>query len=134
MANRNGIVEAALPGLAARARVSIPQCEAALSTFLSPDKYSRSTEHEGRRIELVPGGWHILNHAKYRAKLSQEERRIYKAAKQAEYRAAKASKKLKKKGPSPGETLAVQALNNGDTDTFNNLSAPQSHDLPPALQ
>ena len=40
----------------------------ALATLSSPDEFSRSTEHEGRRIVAVDGGWQILNYLKYREK------------------------------------------------------------------
>ena len=78
VADRNGEVQAAIPGLARLANVSVQECETALQTFLSPDPYSRTTDNEGRRIEVIDGGWRLLNHAKYRAKMAAEERREYK--------------------------------------------------------
>ena len=70
MADRNGHVKASIPGLANIANVSIAECETALSTFLAPDRYSRTKDNEGRRIEEIGGGWVLLNHAKYRAMAS----------------------------------------------------------------
>lgn len=67
MADHAGRVWASIPGLANRARVQIDKCEEALNTFLSPDKYSRTTDFDGRRIEPIDGGWRLLNHAKYKA-------------------------------------------------------------------
>lgn len=67
MADRNGRVWASIPGLANRARVSLQEVESALAKFLSPDKYSRTNDHEGRRIEVIDGGWRLLNHEKYRS-------------------------------------------------------------------
>lgn len=87
MADRDGVAEGSIPGLADMARVSIEDAEKALVTLSQPDKYSRSTEHEGRRIEAVEGGWRILNHAKYRQKMSADERREYNRKKQADWRA-----------------------------------------------
>jgi hypothetical protein len=86
MAGKDGVVEASLPGLADLSRVSVPRCREAIHALESPDQDSRSDEFEGRRIKRVEGGWLILNHAKYRNKLSAEERRAYKTAKQREYR------------------------------------------------
>jgi hypothetical protein len=86
MADRNGVVEASLPGLAQMARVDLDECKRAVKCLLERDEYSRSQEFEGRRIEVVDGGWRILNHAKYRQKLSVDERREYNAAKQKQYR------------------------------------------------
>ncbi len=67
MADSRGRVWASIPGLANRARVTIEHVESALEKFLGPDKYSRTPDNEGRRIEVIDGGWRLLNHAKYRA-------------------------------------------------------------------
>ncbi len=64
--DKNGMVEASVPGLADVARVELTQCEDALQRLASPDQYSRSQEYEGRRIKVVDGGWLILNYLKYR--------------------------------------------------------------------
>jgi hypothetical protein len=78
MCDKNGRVWGSIPGLANRARVSIEKAEEALLKFLSPDPYSRTKEHEGRRIEEIDGGWRLLNHEKYRAMRDEEERKAYK--------------------------------------------------------
>ena len=70
LADRDGDVEASIPGLAHLAGVAIEEAEAAIAKFLSPDKYSRSPAHDGRRIVAIDGGWHLLNHDKYREKMS----------------------------------------------------------------
>lgn len=77
MCDKGGAVYASVPGLAHIANVSLPDCETALTTLLSPDKYSRTPSFEGRRIEPIDGGWQLLNHAKFRAVRSAEERREY---------------------------------------------------------
>src|SRR5215469_7641270 len=73
LANRDGVAEASIPGLANFAGVSIAKTEAAIKKFSSPDLYSRSPEFEGRRIEGIDGGWRLLNHGKYRQKMSPED-------------------------------------------------------------
>ncbi len=88
MADKNGMAEGSIPGLADMARVSIEDCERALIELESPDKYSRSKENEGKRIRTVDGGWFLLNHPKYREKMSADERREYNRVKQAEWRAS----------------------------------------------
>lgn len=75
LADRDGRVEASIPGLADAARVTIQQCEEALQTLMAPDPYSRTPDHEGRRIEPVDGGWALLNYETYRQKMSAEDRR-----------------------------------------------------------
>jgi hypothetical protein len=110
LADKNGMIEAAIPGLANAARISIKDCEDAIKKFESPDHYSRSVANEGRRIKRVDGGWILLNHAEYRHKMSAEDRTEYQRVKQALYRA-------RLKGlPLAGETEYVECLKRGDQE------------------
>lgn len=93
MADKNGEVLASIPGLARAANISIEDCEEGLEILKAPDKYSRTTDYEGRRIEDIDGGWILLNHSKYRDKMGATERREYNRRKQAEYRARQKSEK-----------------------------------------
>lgn len=72
MADQHGRVWASIPGLANIARVPIEACETALEELMCPDKYSRTKDHDGRRVEPIDGGWRLLNHAKYRAIRDEE--------------------------------------------------------------
>lgn len=63
---------AAPANLARRANVDPKKCAAALSTLESPDPNSSDPEHDGRRLERVPGGWVVLNAAKYRELVTRE--------------------------------------------------------------
>jgi hypothetical protein len=92
MADQDGIVEASLPGLAARAGVDRTQCEQALALFLAPDPDSRSAEHDGRRIERADGGWRLLNHGKYSDKLSRADKLEKAAERQRRWRQRNASR------------------------------------------
>lgn len=89
LADRQGVIDASLPGLADIARVSLDECREAMRVLTEPDAFSRTQEAEGRRVEPIDGGWRLINHAKYRAKLSQDERRRYNTQKQRQYRAAR---------------------------------------------
>lgn len=89
MSNRYGDVDSSIPGLARMAGKSIEETEDAINRFLSPDPYSRTPDNEGRRIKTIVGGWHLLNHSKYRELLSAEERKEYNRNKQAEHRQKK---------------------------------------------
>ena len=86
MADQFGIVEASVPGLADMARVTLQECQDALQELSAPDEYSRSTERDGRRIEPSDGGWRLINHGKYRDKMSRDERREYQRLYQRSYR------------------------------------------------
>lgn len=67
MADSKGRVWGSIPGLANRARISVDSARTAISTFMSPDPDSRTSTNEGRRIEIIDGGWRLLNHEKYRS-------------------------------------------------------------------
>lgn len=86
MADRNGFVGASIDGLARRANVSIDAVRAALVTFQEPDPNSRNKDNEGRRIEEVPRGWHILNYAYFRDLRDEQARQEYERARKAAQR------------------------------------------------
>lgn len=87
MADKDGVIEASIPGLADRARLSMQETIDAIATLESPDQFSRSPENDGRRIYKIDGGWALTNYAKYRDKQDTEARREYLRVKQAEHRA-----------------------------------------------
>lgn len=72
MADQDGVVNASVGGLAHRARVTHEECLAALDVFMKPDPDSRDGT-TGERIERVPGGWLVLNHANYRDIRTREQ-------------------------------------------------------------
>jgi hypothetical protein len=86
IANQHGEVMATIPGLAQIAGLSRESVERAIHKFLSPDPYSRTPDDEGRRIEVIDGGWALLNHSKYRAMASKEEQKTANAARQKRWR------------------------------------------------
>ena len=86
MADKDGMVEASIPGLADLARLTVKETQKALGILESPDEFSRTKDHEGRRIEPVLGGWLVLNHSKYRQKMDMDERREYLRVKKQESR------------------------------------------------
>ena len=88
----------------------------ALRKFQEADEWSRSREREGRRIEEVDGGWLILNHAKYREKMSVEEMKEKGRIRQARYR-----ERLKMR-PASKEMTAVRV----GGETAERLAEPES--------
>ena len=86
MADKHGIAEGSVPGIADLARVSVEECRDAIARLQAPDPDSRTTESGGRRIEPVDGGFRLINHRKYREKLNADERREYLRLKQQEHR------------------------------------------------
>lgn len=108
--DNDGNVMSSLPGLANSAGVSIEQAAAAIEKFKSPDPYSSTKTHEGRRIEEIEGGWFVLNHYKYLEELGLEDRRAYWALKQREARARKNAlgRKLAKRDAETMKRAAVE--------------------------
>ena len=86
MADRDGLVEASVPGLAKRAGVVRQHVEEALALFQSPDPDSRTKAHDGRRIAETDGGWVLLNHDKYRHKADSDDVREKAAARQQRFK------------------------------------------------
>lgn len=84
--DENGNVIATLSKLARDARVEPDACQRALDRFLSPDPQSLTKANEGRRIEIIEGGWRLLNHLKYRELMTIESKREYFRNKRREYR------------------------------------------------
>lgn len=123
--DRRGEVRAAMPGLADAARVTIPECEAALTTFRAPDPYSRTQDYDGRRIEDIEGGWFVLNHEKYRGLEDTDDRRRKAAIRAKRYRDRHAVTHDDASRGVTGVTVTQtsrQADTDTDTDTDNNKS------------
>lgn len=112
LADKDGVVEASVPGLADVARVSLEQAMDALDRFQKPDKYSRNKASEGRRIEEIAGGWRLLNHYHYRQLMSAEERKAKDAERHRISRAAQRSS-----APRPQPSANVPKVSHSDSDS-----------------
>ncbi len=74
-ADARGYVSGSVPGMAAIARLTVADAEKAIDRLCSADPYSRSREHDGRRLLAIPGGWQVVNYIKYRQERDPETRR-----------------------------------------------------------
>ena len=86
IANKHGEIQASIPGLAQISGIPVDSVEGAVQKFLSPDRYSRTPDDEGRRIETIDGGWALLNHGKYREMASKDEQKEANAERQKRFR------------------------------------------------
>ena len=60
---RTGIVDDAAPAIALRCGLPLSATEAALEYLATPDRHSRTKDHDGRRIQpLEMGGYRLLNY------------------------------------------------------------------------
>lgn len=126
-ADAQGYVSGSIPGMAAISRMSLADAERSIEVLCSPDKYSRSSENEGRRIEPVDGGWIILNHAKYREKRDPEQRRKQNRESQARYRSkqkvSQSKPRVSQSKPKTEDRRQIPPISpKGElTDSFNKL-------------
>lgn len=126
MADKHGRVWASIPGLANMARVTLERCEDALNALKSPDKYSRTRDFDGRRIEDIDGGWRLLNHAKYRAIRDEES---IKESKRNHINNKRAAARVEAAFDSRTESNAVdRGRHNAEADTEAD-SLPTSNDV-----
>ena len=68
LADVHGNVYGSASGLASICRMSISECKTAINILMAVDPDSRSSDEEGRRLVPIEGGWHLVNHKKYRDK------------------------------------------------------------------
>jgi hypothetical protein len=92
--DKDGNVRGNPRSLARVANVPVEAVDESLDIFQRPDPDSNNPDSEGRRIEAIPGGWHIVSHAIYRAK----DYREHEAERKRTYRKNKAMS-----GTSPGQ-------------------------------
>jgi hypothetical protein len=89
-ADETGFVRCQTVGNAARlANLTHDQASKALEVLSSPDPKSTSPDDEGRRIVPAPGGWRVVNYAKYREMRTQ--RQLRKTERQRRWRDRQAS-------------------------------------------
>lgn len=77
MRDEDGVIESTIGTVADWARVPIEDAKRAIAKFLEPDPESLTSDHEGRRLKAVDGGWILLNHQKYVQLMGREHQRAY---------------------------------------------------------
>lgn len=90
LADKNGIVDVTPLYIAGITGLSVDEVVPCMRRFCEPDPYSRSQDHEGRRLVLLDNhrdwGWRVVNHGKYRekARLAAKNARDVESGKEAE--------------------------------------------------
>lgn len=87
--DKDHIVRASIPGLAAAANISPEKCEQYLEKLMAPDKWSGNKEFEGRRLLRINDGWLVVSGQKYQDYMRQEQRNEAVANAMKRYRAKK---------------------------------------------
>lgn len=105
--DKDHVVRTPIPTLARFANMSVAECEKKLKILASPDPYSQSPDHEGRRIlKLKTGGYFVVNGQKYQDHLKHEQRKAAVAAAVAKCRQKQKSRKGGPHVHGPGESQA----------------------------
>ncbi len=94
--DKEGYARLSVSGLQRAANVPAESVTRALATLESPDPDSRTSSNEGRRVNRIEGGWHVLNYALYRNNMKEEAVREYFAE---EKRKQRENEKLSKTRP-----------------------------------
>ncbi len=109
----------AIRNLANRAQVSMEDAEKAVEVLLNPDPDSANPDHDGRRIERVPGGFYILNSKKHRDMVTRVVQREQTRERVKKHRAKKKGNATVTQGnekltPSEADTEAEAKIKTGD--------------------
>ena len=112
---------ASTANLAHRARINPDQAALAVARLEAPDEVAPDQDHEGRRIERVPGGWMVLNAKAYRDTVTREEAKRVVRERVARHRA-------KKKGNACNANVIFgnASVTQSDTDTDTAPSSPSA--------
>jgi hypothetical protein len=129
LADEDGIVDMTPPALAARTSIPLEIIKAGIKQLEEADEYSRSPDHDGRRIVLIdpdrPWGWRIVNYAKYRDMRDREQRKEY----MREYMRQKRKQECKhEKLTEVNSKQPLAMLAHTDTDT--DISLTKVRDMP----
>lgn len=112
--DEDGFVQfASIPNAAHRAVLPIAEATAAISTLENPDPHSSDPDHEGRRVEKVPGGWVVLNSKKYRDLVTRVVIREQTRERVAKYR----EKKKRNASVTPGNENVTPSETETETET-----------------
>jgi hypothetical protein len=112
-ADADGYCAGSVVGFAVMARMKLEDAQQAMARLESPDPHSRTTDHEGRRMLKVDGGWLLVNYTKYREIAKKEGRREYLRMKQREHRCQQLSTTVNK--PSTTPSASVSASSSGSS-------------------
>jgi len=70
LSTQDGMVDMTPDAISRRTGIPIEHIKTGIEILEKEDKYSRTPDQKGRRIELIdshrPWGWHIINHEKYK--------------------------------------------------------------------
>ena len=79
LCDSSGVVDITPQALSRRTGIPIEHIKAGIEILEQGDPYSRSSEHEGKRIERIdnhrPWGWYIVNYDKYTRLITRQDKK-----------------------------------------------------------
>ena len=115
LADSDGVVDITPPALAAKTSIPLEIIEKGLEQLSEPDRYSRSSAEEGRRIVPIeddrPWGWVIVNYSHYKNLASVQDKKEKDRQRMAEKRS-----KNNNVADSRGESKRVENVAHIDID------------------
>ena len=131
-----GFLDMTPPALAAKTSIPLEIIQKGIEILEKDDPYSRTPGEDGKRIIRIssnrPWGWKIVNHAKYRKMVSNEDRKKYMREYMREYRQDKDktvnNESLQKLTPD-NESLKLTMLTHTDTDTDTDTDTKKNNAL-----
>ncbi len=121
-----GFIEAALPGLARMANLTIAETERALAEIMAPDPHSKSTNADGRRVVKVERGWCLVNYEAYRLRRDEEERREYMRKYMSSYRKGHPVNSVNSSKLSKPQLAKAEAEAEAEREKKGNLPTPHN--------
>lgn len=135
-ADEQGYVFGSPAGMAHTARIPVEATKAALLKLASPDPdssdLSENPENEGRRIEVVDGGWRLINYARYRAIRDSEERREQNREAKRRQR-ERESAKVSQRQPVSAKISPSESYSESESDTEKKKEGERARFAPPSL-
>ena len=127
LCDADGMIDMTPHAIAARTSIPLKIIEKGIAVLEDPDPFSRTPDHEGRRIELIdahrPWGWHIINHAKYVALQDADTIRAQTRERVRKHRAAKSGVTVTDSNVSKRHTdIDTDTDTDTDTKTKGNVS------------
>ena len=126
LCDADGNVDMTPQSITRRTGIPIEHIKAGIEILEKSDKYSRTPDEEGRRIELIddhrPWGWHIVNHEKYKKLQDSDTVRAQTRERVKKHR----EKKKRNVTDGNGEKRHTDTDINTDTNTLNPSTSKNS--------
>ncbi len=127
--DQNGVVDMTPPALSRRTGIPLEIIEAGIAYLEAPDPYSRTPDHEGRRIVRIddsrPWGWIIVNHKLYREMSTRADKREYDKKR---YQASKSEKPSEKSEKEPKKVEKPEIPQDSTDSTYTDTDTDTKED------